>query len=822
MLGAGERLRGVANPMTWRRIDMKRSFTLFVLACVVAVACSLVIVRPGECLDRVLTPILRRDVPVLTPIRQAIEIQPAEPVVEPGSTSKPVSIIARLPETAKGTVTINLSGLPAGVTASPAFPVTVTKTGTEGPEMKFNFRLVANRSADPVGLVPVKFTAVVKPITPVNGSLDPITLSRNLNINVHPVSSEFDAYASPRQLDIPRGGNATFSVMVNRWGSESRDVTISLASTPMSGVTISPALGSSTFAPDVSVKTFTMSVSPTANLGSDVLTFGATGIVFAPSTPKTVQFTLNYKTMQPDFSIDIAPSAVSVMQEATSSPVKVTVNKINGYTLPVAVAVSGVPAGVTANVNTDATTGNGTITFTPTDTAVEGTYTLLVVGTGIINGQTVTRSQTLDLTVEELPGSFTMAIPSSSISVEKGSDSGPIQVNITREGSFKGAVDVNLSGLPSGVSCNETLPIRITETQTSCTFTLKVGTTATTGTKTIAVNGTGYPKTSVTASATLNLTVANAKGDFTLSATTTPSPLNIEFRKSGTLSAKIARSGSFTGDVTVDLSGLPTGVTTPATTIKIPAGSDTASFPLTATEASKFETDKTLTLTAKGTVNGSTVTHSATAKVSVLRIMGDFKKVDPSSKSNVTSGDGKFKAAITGNNPYNVAFQKAPPSGSSYWAQIAAMPFAIGPTSNLGGVCFNEASTCGVVLTGKGSGSYGFASDYQYTILWLYGNPVIQQQYQVNVNKGYDNFWPELRFSPDGTLALITAADKFGTANYDINVSDTLQGRIIANLKGNCISGGAVTYPTAKVYLSSGKTKIDVVCDGTTHTYDAP
>lgn len=86
----------------------------------------------------------------------------------------------------------------------------------------------------------------------------------------------------------------------------------------------------------------------------------------------------------PDFTL-VAPASVTV-QQASSAPISVTSSVSNGFSAPVSLSISGLPAGVTAvfSLSAFAAPGSGTstLTFSATASAAAGSYTVTITGSG--------------------------------------------------------------------------------------------------------------------------------------------------------------------------------------------------------------------------------------------------------------------------------------------------------------------------------------------------------------------------------------------------------------------------------------------------------
>jgi hypothetical protein len=86
---------------------------------------------------------------------------------------------------------------------------------------------------------------------------------------------------------------------------------------------------------------------------------------------------------QPDFSIEFSQNSVSLEQGATSSPINLSVNPLNGFTGSVQVTFTGLPAGVVSNPASQfsvAASSNTPILFSAAANAPTGTATLVAQG----------------------------------------------------------------------------------------------------------------------------------------------------------------------------------------------------------------------------------------------------------------------------------------------------------------------------------------------------------------------------------------------------------------------------------------------------------
>ena len=208
------------------------------------------------------------------------------------------------------------------------------------------------------------------------------------------------------------------------------------------------------------------------------------------------------------------------------------------------------------------------MTLTASSTAAPGTYTITVTGTW----GSMTASTTITLTVG-VP-TFTISAPSSATVSQSGSMSSNVYVN--GQYGFNGNVTFSVSGLPTGVTAsfgtNPTTyysPMAITATASAAT-----------GNYTLTITGTCG---SITNSATMTLTIVapsiqiSGQGSLTLGIGTSYSSYVSVYGNNG-----------FNGNVTLSVSGLPSGIT--------------AAFSTNPVSLTGYSNGSQLTLTASGSV----------------------------------------------------------------------------------------------------------------------------------------------------------------------------------------------------------------------------
>ena len=297
----------------------------------------------------------------------------------------------------------------------------------------------------------------------------------------------------------------------------------------------------------------------------------------------------------PSITLTSSETAGTVARGA-SGTATLTLGRVNGYGGNVNFTAEGAPTGVTVTF-TPATLSGAATTSTATiavgSTAAPGTATLTFRATG---------SGVTDKTV-----TYALTVPTSAITVSAGTGTATaaqganttVPITITRTGGATGPVTLTAEGLPAGVTA-AFAPTPIPDGSTTSTLTLTVGATATTGTFPIVVRAAGTGVQDQTATVQLTVTAAAAAG-YTLTAG--PAALSIGAGQPGTSTITIARTGGFTGNVTLGLEGAPAGVTGTFTPNPATSAANTSVLALTTTAA---VVPGTYNLTVRGTATGQT------------------------------------------------------------------------------------------------------------------------------------------------------------------------------------------------------------------------
>ncbi len=382
------------------------------------------------------------------------------------------------------------------------------------------------------------------------------------------------------------------------------------------------------------------------------------------------------------FSITTTP--VTVIQGATGTS-SVTVSEFGTFSGTVALSLSTLPAGVTAAFNPTSVTGSAgsTLTFTVASTAVPGTYPLTVTGT---SGSTV-ETASLSLVVGFSP-QFTITASSPTVSLPVGTNPTD-SFTITYEGGLTGSVSVSASGAPNGMQINFA-PNSVNSPGGTIVANFSAQSSTPAGSYPIQIVGTDG---SVTNSVTITVTIP-ATG-FTLSPAS--STLSVTQGNSVTQTITVTDLPGFTGTVSFNATGMPSGVTasfnptsSATSTVLTLAASSTAStgaFTITVTGTSGSNS-----ATATITLNVGSGTGSFTLKPSAttLSVAQGASGTDTITVTDVSPFTGSVAFTATGQ-PSGVTASFSPTSS----ATSSVLTLAVGSSVAAGNYTITVTGTSG-------------------------------------------------------------------------------------------------------------------------------
>lgn len=259
-------------------------------------------------------------------------------------------------------------------------------------------------------------------------------------------------------------------------------------------------------------------------------------------------------------SIGIALDAGTLtVEQGESGSVVVTVSRRGGYSGAVALAITGLPDGVTAAFDPPSVTGatTSTLTLAVAADAVEGTYPLTVTASG---AGVASRSASLGLTIAAPPASpfIGVVLGSGALSLVQG-QSDIVSVTVSSGGGFSGSVALAVSGAPPGVTASVD-PTTVGGAATS-TLTVAAASNAAPGTYTITVTGSGSGVANASAALTLTITPAPPGLSIGLLIRDATDEIWVVRGASKTWEVIVTRGGGFAGTVDLSIEGLPAGVT---------------------------------------------------------------------------------------------------------------------------------------------------------------------------------------------------------------------------------------------------------------------
>ncbi len=538
----------------------------------------------------------------------------------------------------------------------------------------------------------------------------------------------FSLSSSQSTLSITAGGSGSSTITVSAQQGFANAVSLTIAGLP-SGVTasFSPASAMTT-----STLTFLASSSAAASTSAITIT-GTSG-----SLTSIARLTLTI-TGTAAFTLSPAPASVSVMAGGSVTST-ITITPQAGFSATVALAVSGLPPGVSASMNPASVTGTSTLILIASSSTTPGSSSITITGTS----GSLRATAAITLTVSAASG-YTIAAAPASLSISQGG-SGTATITVTPQGSFNSAVTFSATGLPAGITATFSAASAIRTT----TLTFKAAANAVPGTSTVTVTGSSGSTTSKTA---ITVTVV-APASFTLSAT--PASVSVSAGASSASTIAITALNGFNATVGLAVSGLPAGVT--AALSPVIAGKSTVTFTAASTTAASSApvtiTGTSGALTAKTTV-ALTITPAPTFMLSA----------SPTALSIAQGTSGNSTLTLTPQNGFT----------SAVAVSISGLPsgvtgsFSSGSTSNailtLTAAPSASAGTSTITITGK-SGSLTKTATISLTI-----QAASATSGTVNISSAYN----VMGVVTDGAIFLSGSGLDGGGRAYSSNLLGTVQ-----------------------------------------------
>ena len=393
----------------------------------------------------------------------ALSVPPVALLIASPSSPATTTVTVNDQDGFTGSVTLAVSGMPSGMTAS------FSPNPTGGSSV---LSFTANSSITVGGFY-----------LTITGTSGALTASTFLYVVVE--NPFFTLSASPGSIAIGQGATGSSTISVNPWNGFTGNTTLTASGLP-SGVTASftpnPTTGSSVL---------TLTADSTAAPGTATVTITGSSPGVAPAAT-SVSLTVNPPA---GFTLSASPNNLTIAQGASGTST-VLVTDQGGFTGSVTLAVSGLPSGVTASFGTNPTTGNSVLTLSASNTAILGTAVVTLTGT---SNNVPSAGATLTLTVN--PPSFTLSANPSGLTIAQGA-SGASTVTVTGTGALTGSVFLVASNLPSGVTAS----FSPNPTTGTSVLTLAAGASAALGIATVSVTGSSTGTASASTSLVLLVT----------------------------------------------------------------------------------------------------------------------------------------------------------------------------------------------------------------------------------------------------------------------------------------------------------------------------
>ncbi|HET7892387.1 MAG TPA: hypothetical protein VFL34_12720 [Candidatus Sulfotelmatobacter sp.] len=302
-----------------------------------------------------------------------IAVSPITVTAAAGSSTSVFTVSATGQNGFSGSPVVTLSGLPNGITTSPASPFSVATGGSQAVTLSL-----------PASVANGSYTVTANAIS---GSLTHST-ALTLTVNAAP---DFAIALSPNAITAAAGtSNTTFTTSITGQNGFTGSTTVTLSGLP-AGATTTPA--SPFILASGSSQTVTLSLPTTVAAGNYTVSATGTSGTLTHSAP----LALTVGTA-PAFSIALSPSAIAVNAGMSNSNFSASITGENGFSGLVAVTLSGLPAGSTTSPASPFNVSAGstqTVNVSVPASATSGDYTLTATG----NAGTLTQSATLDFTV---------------------------------------------------------------------------------------------------------------------------------------------------------------------------------------------------------------------------------------------------------------------------------------------------------------------------------------------------------------------------------------------------------------------------------------
>ncbi len=342
----------------------------------------------------------------------------------PGSTS--TLVVSAAPVNGfSGTIAVSFTGLPSGVTASPA-TFNLSASGSQ------QVQLSAAASA-PANTVSVSIT----------GSSGSLTESTQLQLTVTQPPT-LSLSVQPSSITLVPGIQQAVQISATAPAGYNQMISGTLSNLP-SGVTTTNGTTFSFFPGGTATFYFTAA----AGASGGTVNISATSGSLTASAQLGVSVNTN-----PTFVLTTNSNNTWVISQSSSQTFSISANGYNNFNQPISVSFTGVPAGVSFSPSTFTLQPGGTpqvVTIATTFSAQPGATTVTAVGTG--GGL----SSDLQLDLNVVAAAINLTVQPTSLTVPAGAtDSFDLSIeNLTQENPA-GAIQLTIMGAPSGVTISPT------------------------------------------------------------------------------------------------------------------------------------------------------------------------------------------------------------------------------------------------------------------------------------------------------------------------------------------------------------------------------
>jgi hypothetical protein len=725
--------------------------------------------------------------PIATP-DFTLSATPGNLTLQAGGGSQSLTVLATAVNGFTGSITADLTGLPAGITASPATIALLPGT------------------AQIITLSAAASSAIGTATLTIQGTSASITHSAPVMLTITAPPPDFSLTVAPATVGLQAGGSVqSFTVSATGLHGFMSPIAVALTGLP-NGLAAMP--GTFMLTPGTPQQ-ISLNASSTAAAGNTNLIVSATSGSLAHSATVTV----TVQPPSPDFSLSLSPASISLPIGGAAQQVNITANAVGAFSSPVNLSITGLPTGVTASPASLTLTPGGaqTISFQASGSATAGSATVTLQG---VSG-TLTHSATFSLIVAAPAPDFQLFAGPSTFNLSTIAD-GELTIALIPMNGFNAAATVTVSGLPTGVSLeNPPLPLVANIPQRLWLNAANGPGTATAGQTPITITATSG---TVTHTAQVNLVITTPTLDFgpTLFAgsnpgNATPIPGLLLTPGTYTFSIMLSSAGGSDSGTTVQLSGLVPGTGLDQTQYTFSGNpTDQAVFNITVTPSAVGERG---VLTAAFT--GAQINHEVDLPIYVVAQPSIFSYIPPLSLQQGGATDLPYEVAST--SPNRIYLYLGSDWPQNFWLN----PYPVNP---------GDLLVAG--STGVESGQYSLSVDANsasgptsLSLQFIEGSlsQVVPVAVQVNSFSDFNvNLEPStIALEAGATQPLTVSATGLGAFSGPIQFSlDNLPAGVQASPQSFTLAAGSsqpVTLTAGSSYSAGGTLSVDSTSGSINH-----